>query len=164
MDLVWVKGTGVLRPGTVLCTYFLLRTRALKWPRTQVWVFGQGNRFKSGLHYDPVPKCILCLNINVKLMLFNALICYNNVTNVFALSSFALAADTYFIIVSAALWNLAVCFWGFTTFDQLWRRDFAALARDKIQKLSSLAVSMELPYRVSKMQRERKRERWMASE
>ncbi len=31
-----------LRPGTVLRTYFLLRARAVKYPRTQEWVFGQG--------------------------------------------------------------------------------------------------------------------------
>ncbi len=30
-----------VRPRTVLHTYFLSRARALKWPRPQVWVFGQ---------------------------------------------------------------------------------------------------------------------------
>lgn len=33
-------------------------------------------------------------------------------------------------------------------------RDLAALARDEIQKPSSLAVSMELQFRVSKTERE----------
>ncbi len=33
---------GFLRPGTVLHTYFLPCAYALKWPRPQVWVFGQG--------------------------------------------------------------------------------------------------------------------------
>ncbi len=41
-----VGGTGTpvatTLPRTVLHTYFLLCAHALKWPRPQVWVFGQG--------------------------------------------------------------------------------------------------------------------------
>ncbi len=83
-----------LRPGTVLCSYFLLRARALKWPRPQVWVFGQGN--KAGEHCgkcvplcprflaleDTHNLCVMCLGQELALSVLKSSVCGDMISTV----------------------------------------------------------------------------------